>query len=233
MNAPPEWAIAAAVEAARKSPCAKSKRGVCIYRHDAPPAHRIVSGGFNGQPGGGCAATHVEHILAGSAVVGITNRRQPTEAEHAAARHCRDNCGKLCNHAEQRAIRSAAAALGRSRIWPYLDAVHVKIGDDGQLVAGGGPSCWQCSREVADVMLGGFWLFEVYQPDPPCPSDRCPLCTGEACAKCHPGPGRPHCDHDVMERHESDPAPPAAVWRRYTADEFHRATLKACGLAAP
>jgi hypothetical protein len=44
----------------------------------------------------------------------------------------------------------------------------------------------------------------------PCPSDECPMCTGEACALCGAGcwngspsnRGLPPCEHDVLERHE-------------------------------
>jgi hypothetical protein len=39
----------------------------------------------------------------------------------------------------------------------------------------------------------------------PCPSDRCPMCTGESCAKCGAGcwdSSVKDCEHDVVERHE-------------------------------
>ncbi|MEK7383042.1 MAG: hypothetical protein AAB262_07125, partial [Elusimicrobiota bacterium] len=59
---PPPYAIAAALEAARRSPCAKSQRGVCIYRpgqrgRGAPAG--VVATGFNGEPDHSCAAADV------------------------------------------------------------------------------------------------------------------------------------------------------------------------------
>jgi deoxycytidylate deaminase len=98
-----------------------------------------VSGGFNGPPAGApCAGT-----LA-----------------------CREICGKRCVHAEARAIRKIVARLGLENLEAY-DALHVKIDAAGELAAGGGPSCWQCSRDVVDVGLGGFWLYEQPLPCPP------------------------------------------------------------------
>lgn len=46
---------------------------------------------------------------------------------------------------------------------------------------------------------------------PRCPSADCPMCSGEACGKCGAGCstdyGRPHCEHDVIERHEGPSVP--------------------------
>jgi hypothetical protein len=136
----PEY-IDAAIAAARRSPCAKSKRGVVIYRHG------IVGVGFNGQPSGECG---------GSGGV------------------CWPVCHKVCVHAEMRAIREALQRPGCHTSLPDLHEpghrphallhdpgyrlVHVKV-IDGALVASGGPSCWQCSREILDVGLAGVWLF--------------------------------------------------------------------------
>ena len=38
--------------------------------------------------------------------------------------------------------------------------LHIKIDTYGQPVSSGGPSCWQCSRLVADEPLEAFWLLE-------------------------------------------------------------------------
>lgn len=40
-----------------------------------------------------------------------------------------------------------------------------------------------------------------------CPGPDCPMCNGEVCSKCGAGlftrnPDEPHCEHDVLERHE-------------------------------
>lgn len=160
MLTPPLHTIAVAVEYARLSLCSKSKRGVVVFERDTGELH---GRGFNGLPG--------ETACTGSSA-------------------CREFCGRRCVHAEVRAIRDAVGHLAYRDEWELhtCDAVHVKIDEHGDLVAGGGPSCWQCSREVLDVGLGGFWLYE----------DCCPY----------------------MD----------ARWVRYTAAEFHAATLQACGI---
>lgn len=64
-------------------------------------------------------------------------------------------------------IHAESRALGVARMTAYCDKhllsnthmLHVKI-VDGDVVPGGGPSCWQCSREVLDTDLGGVWLYE-------------------------------------------------------------------------
>jgi hypothetical protein len=76
--------------------------------------------------------------------------------------------------------------ISGNRRWILKDCelVHVKV-VDGLVVAGGGPSCWQCSRLALEVAVAAVWLYEI----------------------------------------DNGPR-----WRRYTAEEFHRATLVACGL---
>lgn len=162
MTSPPRGAVLAALRAASRSPCVKSKRGVSIYE---PETGLVISDGYNSQPSDVCDTK------------------------------CMANCAKLCMHAEQRAIIAAQPWINSI---PYCDGVHVKIFTAGGsytnlnysdydleklLVPSGGPSCWQCSRLVLDSKLRGFWLF-----------------------------------------HENG-------WRRYDAEEFHRLTLEACGLA--
>lgn len=140
-----ESVVEAAVAAARLSPCQKSKRGVVIF---VPDSATVIASGWNGQPG--------DRACDGSD-------------------GCRATCAKRCLHAEHRAIRQAIAVVSQSyssglawrergagRAVPTLkhfDALHVKI-TAGQLDSSGPPSCWQCSREVLDVGLGGFWLLQ-------------------------------------------------------------------------
>jgi hypothetical protein len=82
------------------------------------------------------------------------------------------------------------------------------------------------------AIVGGVWLYETVSEEH-CPHlidtrrVDCPLCQGGDCNMCNPGPGRPHCDHDVLDRHHDLPTI-AACWHRYTAKEFYRATLKRC-----
>lgn len=139
---PPSWAVRLAEEAAARSPCEKSRRGVVAFTSD----RRISWGtGWNGPPGGApCPGRSI----------------------------CGDACRRLCVHAEVRAIRAAIGTrtaeiwdkvvmLGRRPSALSCDLLHVKIGDDGLVVAGGPPSCEQCAREILDVgFVDGVWLYE-------------------------------------------------------------------------
>lgn len=171
IDKPPALAIAAAIDQARLSPCMKDRRGVVIWRRGLPTDTYFprAGGGYNGLPGtGGCLRTS----------------------------ECQAACGKLCVHAEMRAIREALVCERTHRLADF-DGLHVKLNADLQLEAGGGPSCWQCSREIVDVDLGNFWLYEVVLS---------------------PGEWSPWDDVDAYGVH--------ARWRRYTAEWFHRATLR-------
>lgn len=159
---PPIWAVEIAIEEARKSPCAKSKRGAVAFSDDGSRAGRLLFGvGCNGPALGGCDGSEA----------------------------CKASCGKRCVHAEARAIRGAAGAT--------CDVVHVKIDERGELAAGGGPSCWQCSRDILDAGISGVWLYERHGGN-----------DGELFL--------------VVDR-----------WRYYTAAEFHRLTMAACGIHNP
>lgn len=127
---PPANVIAEAIALANKSPCAKSKRGVVIWE-PGTNGGILLSGGHNAPPFG-----------------------FPCDGSAA----CRANCNKLCEHAEQEALRVLT-------IHPIpgveLELLHVKT-VDGQLVPSGGPSCWQCSRSIArDTRIAGVWLYHV------------------------------------------------------------------------
>jgi hypothetical protein len=106
---------------------------------------------------------------------------------------CAGTCGQRSVHAEVRALREAAVYRRHHPAVP-LDLVHVELAADGSVVACGGPSCWQCSREILDVgFVGRVWLYEEQFGGAAWPG----LVVG---------------------------------WRRYTAEEFHRETLKRCGM---
>ncbi len=194
MTAPSDTVIRRAELAAAKSPCAKSKRGVVLTFDE-----HVVAEGFNGPPPGiGCDGSTA----------------------------CRNDCGKRCVHAEMRALRGAATWLGQ---FPHshardggrglLDVVHVKLGEDGRVVAGGGPSCWQCSREILDVgFVRGVWLYEAG------PS-KCLSCRRfeDSSAKLEERLRRcPECRSELTR---------ADAWRYYTADEFHQVTCRAARVA--
>lgn len=133
---PPQHAIDRAIAAAMKSPCSKTRRGVAIFD---PRNERGHGEGWNGPP----------------------NDRECDRTDA-----CRAACGKRCVHAEARAIRdmlieASSDPAGAIAFFDKFQAVHVKISITGELESGGPPSCWQCSREILDVGIGAFWLFET------------------------------------------------------------------------
>lgn len=157
MASPPVWAIIAAADAARVSPCQKSKRGVVAYRlydhkdadkHYAAPGHPHWFG-FNGPP--------LRRGIDG----GFMMHTDKGACDGSAA--CRSVCGQRCVHAEQRCIIGSAFAIepAYNRV-----LVHVKV-TDKRVVAGKGPSCAECSKLVSDSGVEGIWLFEDRGGDPP------------------------------------------------------------------
>ncbi len=146
MSAPPDAAIAAAIHAAKLSPCQKSKRGVSIFsrvgigRDESLPFG--ISTGHNGPPPG---------------------------IECDGSEGCRKDCALRCVHAEMRALRLIepvlASAIRRAR--GTIELVHVKAVDGG-VVGGGGPSCVTCSRDILDSGLVDLvWLYELRGPVDP------------------------------------------------------------------
>lgn len=151
----PKIVVAKALEVALASPCAKSKRGVIIFH----PSGNIVAMGNNHPPRIGWPPT----------IHGVEQSMVMRECDGSAA--CRESCSKRCIHAESAAVRLLVYSLAQTvrdmRITPRqqrsmlgeFELVHVKVGADGDLIAGGGPSCWQCSREILDVGIGFVWLY--------------------------------------------------------------------------
>ena len=172
---PPQRAIDAAVAASKQSPCQKSQRGAAIYV-DRPSPFDII-------------------------VTAANWNRPPKSFMCSGTESCRRDCNRTCSHAEQTAIASALVTEGGGYLAGYT-LIHAKT-INGELVSGGGPSCWQCSRLVVEVELEGVWLYEDVV-------DRVPADAPAGMQAWRPV----HRD----------------VWRYYTAAEFHRATLKACDL---
>lgn len=126
---PPPHIIAKAIAVGAASPCAKSKRGVAIFY---TVNSGLVSEGTNHPPR--------PFVCSGDQV-------------------CRAACGKLCVHAEAAALLNWSSGLSRSlRSVDSFDMVHVKV-VEGELVASGPPSCWQCSRLILEAGIKGMWLF--------------------------------------------------------------------------
>lgn len=137
MKDPAQYMIEVAELTARKSPCAKSKRGVVIFKDRYLDGSDVttVAVGFNGPP---------------HPIVCLENQ------------DCARDCGKRCVHAEMRALRDMPRSGGQ------FVMLHVKIGDDGLVTGGGGPSCWQCSREILDFkIIHGVWLYQLDDGQPP------------------------------------------------------------------
>lgn len=176
---PPDEAISEACEAAKRSPCAKSKRGVVAYRGFTTGTTRatdIVGVGFNGPP-------------------------EP----YTCANPCRpDDCRKLCQHAELRALFDAADYLKGGTLYTTtypVELVHVKIDALGFVQPGGPPSCWQCSRAILDVGAAGIWLYEGTRTETRQP------------------------DGDAVLSYQLP-----AAWVYYAAWRFHEVTAHNCGL---
>jgi hypothetical protein len=178
-----------AIAAGRMSPCQKSRRGAAVFRLDVWPsmvAGVTIGAGFNGQPPPWrCDGTCKRAAYEGGPSI----------------------CSLVCRHAEQRAIALALVSLDRdgrpSDMLLEHDIVHIKVNGDGMPVAGGGPSCIQCSTAILDARLAGVWLLEMT----------------------HPEVDRAYLEHGVLL-----PGEVRAIWRRYTAETFHDATLLACKL---
>jgi len=137
---PPAWLVRRAVQEARRSPCAKSKRGVVIWR-PAPDSGdldgHVEALGFNAQPPG--------FVCDGSSA-------------------CKAACAKICEHAEAAALRDLGPRCQDQR----LELLHVKVvvptgGHPrcaARLADSGPPSCWQCSKAILlDGRVAGVWLF--------------------------------------------------------------------------
>lgn len=144
---PPREAVAAAVGQARSSTCMKSRRGAAVFEVDVesgglvvvpdPSRVAVVGRGHNGLP------------------VGLA----PCRGDDA----CRAACRYRAVHAEERAVNHAILYHAESFFGTseFVDVVHAKVDDAGALVAGGGPSCWQCARTMLESgVVAGVWLFE-------------------------------------------------------------------------
>jgi len=143
---PPTFAIALAEQAARDSPCQKSRRGASIYRmlEDLGDEQERVQQtrvcGYNGPP----------WVWSGD----DSDYEMACDGSEA----CRRSCAQRCLHAEERALADLPGEL--ADMPSLLRMVHVKIGADGRTVPGGRPSCVTCSRAILDKGIGGIWLFE-------------------------------------------------------------------------
>lgn len=72
---------------------------------------------------------------------------------------CRGSCGKICVHAEQAAILGCPVSVQGAEM------THAKV-VNGELVAGGPPSCPDCSKLILYSGISGMWLYEGLDSGP-------------------------------------------------------------------
>lgn len=100
----------------------------------------------------GVVIFHRDHGLVASGF-----NEQPSPFRCDGSEECRENCNKLCVHAESAALHE----LSRQRLWrPGLQMLHVKVKDQ-KAVPSGNPSCWQCSREILKAEIEIVWLLQA------------------------------------------------------------------------
>lgn len=138
---PPSHVVDKVIEMAGRSGCLGSARGAVVFD---PHTDALYFGGWNGPPAGRVCDASVA---------------------------CNAECGRRCVHAEARALRlvyasslfgdagfRGEAGLAHPDLIGRLELVHGRAVDN-RLVATGGPSCWQCSREVLDSGIAAVWLY--------------------------------------------------------------------------
>ncbi len=148
---PPARAIEVARAAASRSPCVKSKRGAVLFWSDSRDVIvREITAAFNGPP--------------------LPWRCDQSE-------DCRAQCGATCMHAESRCL-ATALRTGIHRmpelVTPFrdqmlchasnYDMLHVKV-VGGKVVAGGPPSCLECSKQILEAGIRAMWLYEAVHVD--------------------------------------------------------------------
>lgn len=153
---PPQWVVELARDVALgigafplnqpRPTCHKSQRGAVVYCPSAEETRLLDGGPLNPET--------KTWVAIGT---GRNGPPHPFTCDGGSIQ-CRERCGKYCIHAEERALRKAIE-LGYHRLQD-LELVHVKV-VDREVVLGGPPSCWQCSRTILDVRIGGVWLYEV------------------------------------------------------------------------
>lgn len=127
-----QWALAQAISAAQQSPCAKTQRGAVLWRRASEGKQGLYLGaGFNHPP-------------------------KPFKCDGSVA--CRENCNKVCNHAEEDALLKVPTRVAARWSLPECEMLHIEV-VNGRAVSSGQPTCWQCSRKILAVGLKAMWLF--------------------------------------------------------------------------
>jgi deoxycytidylate deaminase len=129
-----------------------------------PPTHIIQAAVKAGRKSPCCKSKRGAVVFFGDTLISTGYNSQPGSFICQGSKTCRENCAKLCVHAETRALKNALAFMAREKLSGF-DMLHIKI-EGGEGVAGGPPSCWQCSRELIDSGLNGMWLWEITERGP-------------------------------------------------------------------
>lgn len=90
-------------------------------------------------------------------LVSVGWNHQPDPFRCDGSEGCRVHCNKLCIHAEAYALLQAGPGARGAQM------LHVRISEDGSVVEGGPPSCWQCSRLILGANISAMWLLETGQ----------------------------------------------------------------------
>ena len=155
---PPRIAVTAAIRAASRSPCKKSKRGVSA---------------FNG--------SHRTDITGPAAFAGYLYTAAcnlPALGNCDGSRRCKETCGLRCVHAEANVLLKLRGPHLTSGGRGHVDLLHVKFttagtfdehGDPNEdwIKPSGAPSCITCSRLIAhDPRVDAIWLYHRHDlPD--------------------------------------------------------------------
>lgn len=130
IRAPMQRAIDAATDAACRSPCRKSRRGVAIW---VPSTGEILATAYN---------RRLDALCDGTDACRAVCRRVCIHAEEAAILNALDTLSRL---------GPRTGLLGAHML-------HIKV-VDGLAVASGPPSCLQCSRLILEAGIASMWLF--------------------------------------------------------------------------
>lgn len=98
-------------------------------------------------------------VFYANTILGVGYNTPPAPFTCNASDDCKMSCNKYCVHAEMRALVNSLQSNDNRHILNDAELVHAKV-IGGKLVAGGPPSCVQCSRQILDLQLKGVWLYE-------------------------------------------------------------------------
>ena len=93
-------------------------------------------------------------MFLGNLMIGEASNSPPAGFKCGRDIECHDSCNKVAVHAEERLLMNFHPSVQGE-----YDLIHAKVDDDGNFCLSGPPSCWQCSRMIADSKIARIWLF--------------------------------------------------------------------------